>query len=105
MNTITLPKEITKREDLIVIPRKKYEEFLGSRKTTDFFEPPRNFKTYKPTAAEKKEIAAARRDFEEGRYLEWHQFKHELDNFYRGKGAKRSQAPASKGRNAHKANY
>lgn len=28
MATITIPKKITKGEDLIVIPRSKYEEFL-----------------------------------------------------------------------------
>ncbi len=28
MNTITIPKQITKGEELIIIPRKEYEEFL-----------------------------------------------------------------------------
>ena len=78
MNTATIPKEITKREDLIVIPRKKYEEFLGSRKTTDFFEPPRNFKTYKPTAAEKREIKEARKRFARGEYITLEELRHEL---------------------------
>lgn len=28
MNTITIPKELTKKGDLVIIPRKEYEEFL-----------------------------------------------------------------------------
>lgn len=99
MNTVTIPKEITKGEDLVVIPRKKYEEFLGwqkTTKTTEVFLPPQKFKTYKPTVAEKREIAEARKNFAEGCYLEWDQFKYELENFYRGKSAKRSQTPFSK---------
>ena len=28
MTTVTIPKKLTKGEDLVVIPRKKYEEFL-----------------------------------------------------------------------------
>jgi len=32
MNTITIPKDLTKESDLVVIPRKKYEEFLGFEK-------------------------------------------------------------------------
>lgn len=28
MTTVTIPKKITKGEDLVIIPRKKYEEFL-----------------------------------------------------------------------------
>lgn len=96
MNTVTIPKEITRGEDLVVMPRKDYEKFLGWQKTTEIFEPPRKFKTHKPTAAERREIAEARKNFAEGRYLEWDQFKYELENFYRGKSAKRSQTPSSK---------
>lgn len=28
MDTVTIPKKITKGEDLVVIPRREYEEFL-----------------------------------------------------------------------------
>ncbi|MEK7599095.1 MAG: hypothetical protein AAB474_01410 [Patescibacteria group bacterium] len=33
MNTITIPKNLIKNDDLVVIPRKKYEEFLNLEKT------------------------------------------------------------------------
>jgi len=29
MTTITIPKKLTKGEELVVIPRKQYEKFLG----------------------------------------------------------------------------
>ena len=32
MNTITISKELMKNDDLVIIPRKKYEEFLGLEK-------------------------------------------------------------------------
>lgn len=31
MNTITIPKKITGGEELVIIPRKKYDEFLRLR--------------------------------------------------------------------------
>ena len=72
MNTVTIPKEITKGEDLVVMPRKDYEEFLGWQKiikTTEIFGPPRKFKTYKPTAAELKELKKAREEHKRGEYV------------------------------------
>ncbi len=32
MTTVTLPKELIKEKELVVIPRKKYEEFLNLQK-------------------------------------------------------------------------
>lgn len=32
MNTITIPKKLIKNDDLVIIPRKKYEEFLVLQK-------------------------------------------------------------------------
>ena len=32
MTPITIPKEITKKGDLIIIPRKEYEELLGFKR-------------------------------------------------------------------------
>lgn len=32
METLTVPKKMTKGEDLIIIPKKEYEEFLNFRK-------------------------------------------------------------------------
>lgn len=35
MNTITIPKNLIKENDLVIIPRKKYEEFLGFEKSIE----------------------------------------------------------------------
>ncbi|MBI4993981.1 hypothetical protein HZC33_03490 [Candidatus Wolfebacteria bacterium] len=32
MNTITIPKNLIKNDDLVIIPRQKYEEFLNLEK-------------------------------------------------------------------------
>lgn len=32
MNTITIPEELTKEKELVLIPRRKYEEFLTLEK-------------------------------------------------------------------------
>jgi len=36
MNTITIPKELSQKDDLIVIPRKKYEALLKLTKSVEF---------------------------------------------------------------------
>lgn len=33
MTTLTIPKEMTRKGDLVIIPRKEYEEFLDLKKT------------------------------------------------------------------------
>ena len=35
MTTITIPKNLIKNDDLVIIPRKKYEEFLGLEKSIE----------------------------------------------------------------------
>lgn len=81
MNTVTIPKEITRGEDLVVMPRKDYEKFLGWQKTTkitEVFRPPRKFRTYKPTTTEKREIKEARKRFVRGEYVTIEELRHEL---------------------------
>ncbi len=57
MTTITIPKELVKKGDLIVVPRQEYEEFSKWRKFM------KSFKTYIPTTAEKRMIKRAREDY------------------------------------------
>ena len=35
MTTITIPKNLIKNDNLVIIPRKKYEEFLGLEKSAE----------------------------------------------------------------------
>ena len=37
METLTIPKKLTRRGDLVVIPRKEYEELLHARKIKEFY--------------------------------------------------------------------
>ncbi len=72
MTTITIQKEIGKNENLIAIPRGIYEEFLTWQKKT------KSAKTFKPTAAEKKSLERARKNFSKGNYATLAQLEHEL---------------------------
>lgn len=63
---ITIPKELAKKGGLVVIPRSEYEEFLHWKEL---------LKIYKPTAAEKKALREARRDFTRGKYLTLEEFR------------------------------
>ena len=71
MTTITIPQKL-KENDLIAIPRKEYEEFSNWREHI------KSFKTYIPTAAEKKMIKRAREDYKKGNYLTIGELKHKL---------------------------
>ncbi|TSC80773.1 MAG: hypothetical protein G01um101429_82 [Parcubacteria group bacterium Gr01-1014_29] len=73
MPTLTIPKKLTKGEDLVVIPRKEYEELLRVQQSM-----PEKVKTFKPTASEKKAIAEARKRFAKGEYLTLEELRHEL---------------------------
>lgn len=54
MDVITIPKQLVKKGELVLIPRSDYEEFLDWQKSV---------KTFKPTAAEKRALREARKDF------------------------------------------
>lgn len=73
MATITIPKELTKKGELIIIPRKEYEEFLVFKKTIPVF---------KPTRSELLALKRGRKAFKEGKYIEWHKLKYELENLH-----------------------
>lgn len=57
---ITIPRKLAENGKLVIIPHEEYEEFLYWKKTV---------KTYEPTAAEKKALKEARRDFAQGKYF------------------------------------
>ena len=70
---ITIPKEITKKGDLVLIPRKEYEEILEWREVI------KSFKLFIPTAAQKKDLRKARQDYKKGRYLTINELKRKLE--------------------------
>lgn len=72
MPTITIPKEFTQSKNLIAVTPNIYEEFLQWQRVV------KSVKTFKPTAHEKKELARARKNFAEGKYITLAELKREL---------------------------
>jgi len=67
---INIPKELTKKGELVLIPRKEYESFLHWQKS---------IKKFRPTASQKKALEKARKDFSRGRYITLKELKNELE--------------------------
>lgn len=63
MPTITLPKNLPPKTDLIAVPRTVYEEFLAWQKQI------KSKKTFNPTAEDTRDLAAARRNRTKGNYV------------------------------------
>lgn len=66
---IAIPKELSKKGELVIIPRSDYEEFLRLKKIIPLVE---------PTLSEKKAIQAGRKEIKKGKYLTLKQLKDEL---------------------------
>jgi len=69
MGKIIIPKKITKREELVVIPKKEYEAFFQWQKTV---------KLFTPTKAQKKDLKIAREEYKKGKYLTINELKKRL---------------------------
>jgi len=68
MATITIPKKITKGEDLVVLPRKEYEKPLEFKKISEF----------QPTSAQKRALIKARENRKKGDFLTFNELKQKL---------------------------
>ncbi|MFZ2303536.1 MAG: hypothetical protein WAV98_01955 [Minisyncoccia bacterium] len=68
MNTITIPKNLAKNDDLVILPRKIYEKLLATRSIPEF----------QPTATEKKDLARARKSRAKSNFLTINELKHKL---------------------------
>lgn len=73
MTAVTIPKKLTKGDDLVVLPRKEYEELLRIQQAAA-----KSIKTFKPTVGEKKAIAASRKRLARGEHLTLEELRHEL---------------------------
>lgn len=67
---IAIPKELSKRGELVMIPRSEYEELLRLKKVIPLVE---------PTPSEKRAIKAGRKEIKEGKYLTLKKPKDELE--------------------------
>ena len=68
MSTITILKKITKGAELVVIPRREYEKLITSRAVQEI----------PLTAADKRDIARARKNRSQGNYLTLNELKRKL---------------------------
>lgn len=72
MDTITIPKKIASKGDLVIMSRKEYEALLEFKK----------FREFSPTAAQKKALTKARKNLARGKYLTLGKLRHELGFTY-----------------------
>lgn len=75
-NIITIPKQFTKQGELVVIPRKDYEEFLNLQRSI------KTFKTFRATRDQKRDLRNARKDFAQGKYITFKELKDGLGGTY-----------------------
>ena len=68
MPTITIPKALAQKGDLIVVPRREYEALTELRKTAEFA----------PSAAQRKALAVAERNLKAGKTLSYHALARKL---------------------------
>ena len=62
MQTITIPKKIASRGDLVIIPRKEYEALLELKQ----------FGEFSPTTTQKRALIRAEQNIQKGKTLSYH---------------------------------
>jgi len=67
MDTITIPRRITKNDDLVIMPRKEYEKMFHFWESAE-----------RITARQKKAIHKGFREIAQGKFFTSKQVKHEL---------------------------
>ena len=72
MATIVIPKELSRNQDLIAVPRSIYEEFMAWQNKI------KSIKTFKPTKTDKKILARARKNRLKGDFLTLDELKQKL---------------------------
>jgi len=68
MSTITIPKKLAARDDLIVIPRKEYEALLALKPVKEFI----------PTTAQKRALIRAQKNRKAGKSLTINELRKKL---------------------------
>ena len=83
MSVVTIPRQLLKEKELVLIPKKEYKELLDWKR--------KSFKVVKPTQAELRAIERGRREIRLGQYEPWEKVKHELESYHNRKRQKGSQ--------------
>lgn len=68
MSTITIPKKMAQKGDLVVIPREEYEALLEFKKIGEF----------EPTTIQKKALANAENNLRKGKSLSYNELAKKL---------------------------
>ena len=68
MDAITIPKKITKKGDLVIVPRKEYEALLEFKKIKEF----------SPTKVQRKSLLLAERNLKRGKTVSGNEFARTL---------------------------
>lgn len=63
MATITIPKTLAQKDDLVVIPRQEYEALVELKRLREF----------NPTASQKKSLLRAEQNFRRGKTLSYNE--------------------------------
>lgn len=72
MTTLTIPKQLTKGEELVVIPRAEYEKFSEWRETFQ------HMKEFTPTRAQKRDFKRAMAEYRAGKFLTADEFRRSM---------------------------
>lgn len=68
MTTLTIPKQLTKSGDLVIIPRKEYEALLRATEKKEI----KDWLNEEPYATElQKRIESAKRELKENKIIQW----------------------------------
>ena len=68
MNTITIPKKLARRDDLIIMPRKEYESLIELKPIKEF----------NPTLAQKRALIKAENNLRRGKTLSYNELARKL---------------------------
>ena len=68
MRIVTIPKALTRKGDLVIIPRREYERLLELKKVKEF----------QATATQKRALAKAERNLKKGKTLTYDAFAQAL---------------------------
>lgn len=69
MATVTIPKKLAHHDDLVIIPRREYQELLELKKAKEF----------KPTSAQKRALRAAENNFRRGKTFSYDELLKKLE--------------------------
>jgi len=85
MDTITIPRKLAQRDDLVIIPRKEYEALLELREVREFKPTAielREVREFKPTAIQKKALLGAEKNLSKSKTLSYHELVKKLGFTY-----------------------